>query len=57
MSDRLTKWLAVVTLGCCTVLGAGSCLPDGFWPSFLGDTIISGVASALLASALAAAGV
>ncbi|GMV95873.1 MAG: hypothetical protein HRF43_08690 [Phycisphaerae bacterium] len=53
---RYAKWLAVVTTGTCLLWGAGGCLPEDFWPAFFGDTIIAGVGSALLASALTSAG-
>ncbi len=54
--SRLAKWSAMLMTGSLWVLGAGSCLPDNFWPTFLGDTILTGVASSLLAAALAGAG-
>lgn len=54
---RFMKWVAIATTGSFFLWGAGGCLPEDFWPGFVGDTIVTGVGSALLAAGLAAAGV
>lgn len=56
MKVRMMKWLTILSMGTCMALGAGGCLPEDFWPAFVGDTIITGVGGAILASVLGTAG-
>ncbi len=54
---RLSRWAALATAGGFLLLdGAGSCLPENFYSTLLGDTIIAGTVSAVLNGFLAQAG-
>ncbi len=58
MRMRLFRMLGL--LGCgglLWMLGAGTCVPYNFYSSLLGDTIITGVASAVLSNVLTATGI
>jgi hypothetical protein len=63
--QRRKKWMAISWMPVLriaalavggTVLTAGGCLPPNFYSTLLSDTIITGVASAVLDSVLATAG-
>ncbi len=55
--SRFVRWSKVIVLlgtgGMLWMLGAGSCLPQNFYPTLLGDTII-GTFAATLAGSIAA---
>jgi len=57
----LTRWCKLAGLVSCGgimwILGAGSCVPYNFYADLLGNTIITGITSAVLTSFLAAAGI
>ena len=49
-----TMWLAAS--GCLLLGLGGGCLPDNLWATILGDTIISGVATAVRDAVLTSVG-
>lgn len=52
---RTLRWCALASAGG-TLWAAGGCLPENFYATLLGDTVVTGTVSALLTAALAAIG-